>query len=132
MSRRDERGMTLLEAVVALTIIALAGIAALATVGTELRGAERARRAIEAAALAEERMARVGLLAAPDLASLPDSMRAGTFPGRLADYGWTAASRSLPGERDTYAVTVAVTWPERGRYALETRWYRPRVEERVR
>jgi type II secretory pathway pseudopilin PulG len=122
--------MTLLEAVVALAIIGLAGIAALATVGTELRGAARARQAIEAAALAEEQMARVGLLAGAELSSLPDSVRAGSFPGRLEEYRWTATSRSLPGEPDTYGVTVEVTWPDGGHYALETRWFLPRTAER--
>ena len=48
MSRAAERGVTLLEAVVALTIVALAGVAALATVGAELRGAQRSRQAIKA------------------------------------------------------------------------------------
>jgi type II secretory pathway pseudopilin PulG len=131
MPWRDERGMTLLEAVVALTIVASAGIAALATVGSQLRASDRARQAVEAAALADERMARVGLLAASDLSPLPDSLRAGTFPGPLGDYAWTVASRPLLGEQDTYAVTVTVIWPERGRYALETRWYRPAGRERT-
>jgi type II secretory pathway pseudopilin PulG len=122
--------MTLLEAVVALTIIALAGIAALATVAAELRGAERARRALEAAALAQERMARAGLLRAAELSSLPDSIRAGSFGGRLAEYRWTTTSRALPDEPDVYGVAVSVTWPEGGRYTLDGRWYRPRAAER--
>jgi type II secretory pathway pseudopilin PulG len=124
--------MTLLEAVVALTIVATAGIAALTTVAGELRGAERARRAVEAAALAGETMTRVGLLGAADLAVLPDSVRSGVFPAPLSDYRWTTTSRAVPDQRDTYAVTVDIHWPAGGRYTLDTRWYRPRMEERVR
>ena len=125
MSWRDERGVTLLEAVVALTIVGLAGVAALATVGTELRGAERGRRAIEAAALAEEQLSRVTLLPAAALEPLPDSMRHGQFRGALEGYRWEAAARSVPEEESMYGVAVTVTWEDRGRYTLGTRLYRP-------
>jgi len=125
MSWLDDRGVTLLEAVVALTIVGLAGVAALATVGTELRGAERGRRAIEAAALAEEQLSRVTLLPAGAFEPLPDSLRQGQFPGGLEAYRWEASARAVPDEPSTYEVTLTITWDDRG-YTVSTRLYRPR------
>jgi prepilin-type N-terminal cleavage/methylation domain-containing protein len=121
----DKRGLTLLEAVVALAILGVVGVAALATVGAELRGAARARRAVEATALAEEEMRQLSLLPADSLSPLPSALKRGTFTGALSDYTWDAKTRAVPDQPDTYAVTVTITWPEGGSYMLSTRAYRP-------
>src|SRR5258706_3700438 len=79
VSTRAEHGFTILEAVVALAIVGLAGVAALEAVGGEVRGIERARGAYTTAALAQDRVAAVTLLPPGDLDPLPDSPRRGTF-----------------------------------------------------
>ncbi|HYT05180.1 MAG TPA: type II secretion system protein [Gemmatimonadales bacterium] len=124
-SRHPSRGgFTLLEVVVALAIIGIAGVAALETFGAEVRTADTARQALQAAALAQERLGRLALLATPELARLPDSLARGTFPVPFDAYGWQATSGVVTGERDLYEVAVAVAW-DRGTYELRTRWYRP-------
>jgi type II secretory pathway pseudopilin PulG len=117
-------GFTLLEAVVALTVVGLVGIAALGTVGAEFRTADAVQRHLVAAALAEERLAAVRLLDDRDLAGLPDSLARGTFAAPFAEYAWEAGTRVAPEDRALVDATVRVSWP-RGAYALETRLYRP-------
>jgi type II secretory pathway pseudopilin PulG len=126
VSRAAERGVTLLEAVVALTIVALAGVAALATVGAELRGAQRSRQAIKASSLAEDRMLQVTLLPVAALDALPDSVRHGDFPDALSGYHWETTAHTVPDEADTYELGVTISWADRGQYTLRTRVYRPR------
>lgn len=118
--------MTLLEAVVALAIVGLAGVAALATAGSELRAAGRARRAIEAAALADQSLSTVALLGVEDLDALPDSLARGSFPAPLDEYQWRMRSRAVPAQRDMYDVSVEILWPEGGSYTAATRLYRTR------
>src|SRR6059036_69164 len=54
-------GFTLLEVVVALAIVGIAGVAALEAFGAEVRGADKTQQALPAAALAEERLGRFAL-----------------------------------------------------------------------
>ncbi|MGE5731089.1 MAG: type II secretion system protein, partial [Gemmatimonas sp.] len=56
------RGITLLEAVVAIAIVGMTSVAALEAAGGEMRTAERARRAIEVEALASSRLEFMDLL----------------------------------------------------------------------
>ncbi|HEY6158229.1 MAG TPA: type II secretion system protein [Gemmatimonadales bacterium] len=125
MSRPDRRGFTLLEAVVALTILGLAGVAALEALGAEVRGAERARTASTAAALAQDRVAAVALVPPRDLDALPDSFARGTFGPPFSDYHWTARVQPVLGEADLYEVRVEVS-SDAAPYTLVTRVYRPR------
>jgi prepilin-type N-terminal cleavage/methylation domain-containing protein len=125
MRRRDRRGFTILEAVIALAIVGLAGVAALEALGGELRAAERAGAVSTAAALAQDRLAAIAMVPAPDLGRLPDSLARGAFTEPLTDYRWRASVRPVLGERDLYDATVAVTG--RGsEYSVTTRLYRPR------
>ena len=117
-------GFTLLEVVLALAIVGIAGVAALEAFGAEVRGADKTQQALPAAALAEERLGRLALLATSELAHLPDSLSRGTFPAPLDRYRWVATGRGVIGERDLYEVAVQVAW-DRGTYELRTRWYRP-------
>src|SRR5436309_6691188 len=86
-------GFTLLEVVVALAIVGIAGVAALEAFGAEVRGADKTQQALPAAALAEERLGRLALLATSELAHLPDSLSRGTFPAPLDRYRWVATGR---------------------------------------
>ncbi|GJG85043.1 hypothetical protein tb265_02240 [Gemmatimonadetes bacterium T265] len=116
--------MTLIETVVALSIVSVTAIAALEAAGADLRAAERSRHAIEAEALAAQRLAWLGLLTEPELVALPDSVAAGQFPAPLDAYRWatTAGSRSdVPGVHD---LTVQVTWGGGGSYTLHSALYR--------
>lgn len=118
------RGFTILEAVVALAIVGLAGVSALEAVGGELRAADRAAEAYVTSALAQDRLAAVGLLAPRDFARLPDSLARGTFAPPFAAYRWTATAQPVLGERELYEVTVSVAG-DRGDYVITTRFYRP-------
>jgi prepilin-type N-terminal cleavage/methylation domain-containing protein len=124
--RLDRAGFTLLEAVVALTVLGLAGVATLEALGGEVRSAERARTATTAAALAEHRLATITLLPRSDLDLLPDSLSRGEFKTPFVGYRWTASVRSVLGEADLYEAQVNVSNAET-QYALTTRVYRPRA-----
>ena len=123
-SRASHRGFTILEAVVALAIVGLAGVSALEAVGGELRAADRAAEAYVGSALAQDRVAAVGLLAARDVAHLPDSLRRGAFSPPFAEYRWTTTAQPVSGERELYEVTVSIAGA-RTAYTLTTRLYRP-------
>ena len=122
-SRRARRGITLLEAVVAVAIVGMTSVAALESVGGELRTAERARRAIEVEALATSRLEFMDLLTDRELLSLPDSVEKGQFAAPLDDYAWTTTSTPLSEQPGVYDVRVTVRWPS-GSYTLRTYLYR--------
>ena len=124
-ARRTRRraGITLFETVVALTIVGLTSVAAMAAVGTELRAAERARRALEAEALATQRAAQLDLLTDEELTFLPDSIEEGRFDPPLDGYRWHTAVRPVETEPGVFDVTLRVTWTD-GAYALRTRAFR--------
>ena len=121
----DTKGFTLLETVVALAIVSIAGIAALSALGAELRSAERTHRALEAEALAQDRLARLSLAGAEDLELLPDSLRHGTIAPPFGAYSWESTSREVPGDVGLFDVTVVVRWSD-GSYEVRSRLYRQR------
>lgn len=122
-SRRARRGITLLEAVVAVAIVGMTSVAALESVGGELRTAERARRAIEVEALATSRLEFMDLLTDRELQSLPDSVEKGTFAAPLGEYSWTTTSAPLSEQPGVYDVRVTIGWPA-GSYTVRTYQYR--------
>ena len=123
MPTLGSRGFTILEAVAALAILGLAGVAAFEAVGGELRSADRARTAATVSALAQDRLAAITLLPLRDLQPLADSFAGGAFPSPFEHYAWTASVRPRFGDRDLYDVTVEVSSGET-RYVLATRLYR--------
>ena len=122
-SPRARRGITLLEAVVAVAIVGMTSVAALESVGGEMRTAERARRAIEVEALATSRLEVMDLLTDRELLALPDSIEKGEFTPPLDEYSWTTTSTPLSEDPGVYDVRVTVTWPS-GNYTLRTYLYR--------
>jgi type II secretory pathway pseudopilin PulG len=126
----DRPGFVLLEAVVALMIIALVGAAAVSVAGVELRTTDRASRLLEASALAEDRLAAMRFLDHDGLSRLPDSLEAGKFPSPFDAYRWTAHANEVRDENALFDVSVQVEWPG-GAYRLDTRMYRPVPHGRV-
>ena len=122
----DESGFSLLEAVVALMIVGTASVSALAAFGAELRTTDRAARALEARALADDRLARLRLTSNAELAPLADSLRHGRFAPPFEAYQWDATSRNVREREGVFEVSVTVRW-EDGAYAETTRLYRPAV-----
>ena len=117
------RGISLFEAVAALAIVGMTAVSALAAVGSEMRVAVRARRALEVEALATQRLDFMTLLTDTDLQNLPDSVARGKFDAPLDQYRWTAKSVPITAQAGVYEVKVDVAWPE-GSYALRTYLYR--------
>ena len=117
------RGFTLFEAVVAVTIVGLTAVGALSSAGANLRSAERARRAIEAEALATERLDFVDLLDDAELQAVPDSVAKGVFDAPLNEYSWKTTAAPVDGQAGVYDVRVTVLWPG-GAYELKSYAYR--------
>lgn len=112
-------GFVLLEAVVALAIIAMVAVALLAATGAQVRNASKARELLVAQSLAEDRLAALKLLDAEGLADLPDSLQAGTFPPPFEAFRWTASAAEMEDEYDLFGVEVLVNGPVES-YPLRT------------
>ncbi len=124
MLTRGNRGFTILEAVIALAIVGLAGVSALEAMGGEIRAAHHATAAYILSALAQDRLALVALTSPRALASLPDSLARGAFSPPFEAYRWTGTARPVSGERDLYDISVSVVGDGR-EYTVRTRLYRP-------
>ncbi len=120
-------GFTLLEATVSLAIVGTVALGALEAFGAEARAALRARQAAPAVAMASEQVARLQLLDAHTLLSLPDSLRHGRAEGDAQPYEWSASVGRVTDELDLYDLRVEVRWPA-GVYELTARAYRPAGE----
>lgn len=123
MPSRGRRGFTLFEAVAAITIVGLTAVGALEAVGAQVRTAERARRAIEAAALATQRLDAMTLLTDAALVTLPDTVSHGKFDPPLDNYTWETTSTPVNTEQGLYDVRLTVKWSN-GSYQLRTYLYR--------
>ena len=124
MSIHGNRGFTILEAVIALVVVGLAGISALEAMGAEIRAADRAAEAYTLGALAQDRLAVITLVPPRILSPLPDSLARGTFAQPFETYRWASSVEPVSGARELYDVTVTVIGARRD-YALRTRLYRP-------
>lgn len=124
--RADARrsGVTLFEAIAAMAMVGMVAIAALEVVGTEMRTAERARRAVEAATLAQNRVDWLDFLNETALRALPDTVKEGTFPEPLDEYAWETTATPVGTQAGVYDVSVRVTWPNGGAFAVRTYVYR--------
>jgi type II secretory pathway pseudopilin PulG len=120
---RARSGISLFEAVAAVTIVGLTSVSALSAVGAEMRTAERARRAIEVEALATSRLDFMTLLADRELQNLADSVAKGKFDPPLDGYRWEATSSAVSDQAGVYDVRVNVIWSA-GAYTVRTYFYR--------
>jgi type II secretory pathway pseudopilin PulG len=114
---------SLFEAVVAISVVGMTAVAALESVGSGMRTAEKSRRAIEAEALASSRLEIMDLMTDQQLQSLPDSVTKGRFDKPLDAYSWTTTSAPVADQAGVYDVRVTVSWPT-GDYTLKTYVYR--------
>jgi type II secretion system protein I len=124
VARNGRRGFTLLEAAVAMTIVGLVAAAALGAFGAELRAAARAQEALPAAALAEERLARLDLIDVRQFTALPESLATGRFDAPFSGYEWRASLAPVANEMSLYEMTVVVQWSS-GSFTLARRRFRP-------
>lgn len=122
--RAERGGFTLLEAMVAVAIIGFVAVGALGAFGADLRAATKANDLLPAAALAEERLARLELADVRQLGMLPDSLTHGEFDDPFAGYAWSASAEVVKGEPALYELSATVTWKE-GSYTLRRRRFRP-------
>lgn len=125
---RNRGGFTLLEATVAVAIIGLVAVGTLAAFAADLRASTKANDTLPAAALAEERLARLELADVRELDMLPDSLAHGRFDEPFADYRWTATATPVHNETALYELTAIVEWGG-GSYTLRRRRFRPATHQ---
>ena len=116
-------GFSLLEAVAAIAIVGITSVSALEAVGSNMRTAEKSRRALEAEALATSRLDFMDLLTDRELQALPDTVESGKFDKPLDEYSWKTTSTPVSEQAGVYDVRITVDWPT-GSYTLRTYQYR--------
>ena len=122
---RNRRGMSLLEALATLVLVAVLVPAAMQAVTISLRAAQQARQQQEASLLAESRLNEV--IAARDATGFTGS---GSFSPESPDYRWEL--QSAPGDFGMTEVWITVTWQQRGQersLTLTTYVYLPQVDD---
>lgn len=119
----NRRGVTLFETMIAFLVVGLVATSAMEAVSAEMRGAERARRALETQALASSRLDFLQLLTDADLQALPDSVESGEFEAPMNEYAWHMTSDPDQDQPGVYHVAITVTWPGNA-YVVRTSVYR--------
>jgi hypothetical protein len=118
-------GFVLLEAVVALAIIALVAVALMGATSLQVRTADKSALLLVASALADERMATLRGLGWDELVRLPDSLAAGVFPPPFEAYEWRAEVAPAEGEHDLFTAGLVVLVADEAFY-LRTLLHEPR------
>ncbi|HET6229764.1 MAG TPA: type II secretion system protein [Longimicrobiaceae bacterium] len=121
----DRRGFTLVEAVVALLIVAVALVPLLGSVRQALQGAARVAPARDAVALAEWKMEELSLLPADSLGGYLRP-REGAFPEPFAAWRWRAVMRIEPSSPALLRASVIVD-SRAASFSLETVFHRPEM-----
>lgn len=122
---RNRPGVTLFEAVAAMAMVGMTSIAALEAAGSQMRTAERARRAVEAASLAQQRLDWLEFLSETQLRALPDTVKEGQFPAPLEEYSWETDAKPFPTQAGVYEIAVRVYWEKRAQnFELKSYVYR--------
>src|SRR5688500_18718682 len=122
----DRQGVLLLEALIGLTIIGVVAVALLAATASHVRSAGKASSLLEAAALAQDRLAAIRLLNYQQLTNPPDSLLAGQFPAPFQDYRWIASVEPVDDEYDLFNAKVEVVGKGE-RYPMETLLHRSSI-----
>ena len=117
---RGSAGFTLLEALIAIVILALSLGALLQLYGTGLRGIATIDDNLRARLLAQSVMAEI---------SYDRRLRPGRLQGRLDQFAWTLSvapfddgdpAPQLPGPWTLHRLALTVTWPQGRRIVLQT------------
>ena len=119
------RGMSLLEALATLVLVAVLVPAVMQGVTVSLRAAQQARQHQEASLLAESRLNEI--IAARDATGYTGS---GSFSPEFPEYRWEA--QSAPGDFGMTEVWITVTWQQRGQersLTLTTFVYLPETDD---
>lgn len=120
---RRRAGFTMLEAIVALSIVALVCVGVLGAYGGALRADVVAAERLPLATLAEERVATIDLYSG-SLGRLPDSLARGTYARPYAGATWQVDVERVNGLVGLFDIVVRIE--DRGdRFTLRTRRYRP-------
>jgi type II secretory pathway pseudopilin PulG len=113
VSSSNRGGVTLFEAVAAMAIVGLVSVGALEAAGSQMRAAERARRAVEAASLAQQRLDWLDFLSETQLRALPDTVKEGRFAEPLEEYSWETDAKPFPTQAGVYEIAVRIYWEKR-------------------
>jgi hypothetical protein len=101
----------------------MTSVSALVAIGAGFATAARAHRALEAEALAVQRLDALGLLTDQEVLSIPDSVASGRFEAPLDEYAWTTESSPFADQAGVFSVDITIEWPA-GAYVLRTFIYR--------
>jgi prepilin-type N-terminal cleavage/methylation domain-containing protein len=115
-------GFTLLEALVALVILATAVSSALGAFGGGLRAAASVHANASGVRLAESRLSELALLPSDSLPYYAEG-REGRFAAPLDGFGWRARVTRVSGAEGLLRAVVVVTW-NGGDYRLATEYFR--------
>ena len=121
---RQTAGFTLVEALVANSIVGLTVAAGLSAFAAELRASARAVAALELEALAQERMARLRLVPAEQLNPLAESLERGRFETPFDEFTWLTEVQPSP-QQPGLLVAATTLQGRDTELRLETRLYRP-------
>ena len=122
MSRSGERGFTLVEVMVALTILGIAVVSLMTAASGALSTEQASTRLLEAVTLADSKLSEITALPLTELGPYLE-VRSGRFPDELREYEWEATVSRSPESDRLWSAVVTVTWPK-GRYGIETVFYR--------
>ena len=106
--RRDERGFTMIEVMVALLVTAIAVIGIVALYMTGTKASSYSRHATEAAALANDKLEALRTAALPATGNESGPIDEQGQPGGVFDRSWEVATVGT----DYYALEVVVSWEE--------------------
>ena len=104
---RARRGFTMLEAIVALAIVALVCVGVLGAYGSAIRADVTAVDRLPLAALAVERLAQVDIESG-DLSHLPDTLARGVFASPYAGATWEVGTQRVSESEGLFDVVVRV------------------------
>ena len=122
MWRNGELGFTLIESLVAMTILGLAVVSLMAASSGALASEWASTGHLEAVSLADAKMSEITALPLPDLAPYEETRR-GSFPGALDAYTWEATVTASEESPRLWHAYVTVYGPDSS-FDLETTFFR--------